>query len=71
MEYSSDRTAMLILNTKRIDKVVSGSFILAEGGLLEEKLGRIDYNADKLVIEPSSMESLINEANYYYSKVRR
>ena len=54
---------MLILNTKGVDEVVSESFILTEGGLTEETMGIIDYDADEFVIEPLSMESLIKKAN--------
>src|SRR5918993_2537330 len=59
---ASDRSAMLILNAKRMNKNVK-VFVLADRGLSEEKTRIMDYGADEFAVKPLSMESLINKVN--------
>jgi len=59
---ASDRSMMLILNAKRINKNVK-IFVLADRGLSEEKTRIMDYGADEFAVKPLSMESLINKVN--------
>ncbi|MDQ3807101.1 MAG: response regulator [Thermoproteota archaeon] len=59
---ASDRSMMLILNAKRINKNVK-IFVLADRGLSEEKTRIMDYGADEFAVKPLSMESFINKVN--------
>src|ERR671913_1401668 len=61
-KIASDRSAMLILNAKRMNKNVK-VFVLADRGLSEEKTRIMDYGADEFAVKPLSMESLINKVN--------
>jgi DNA-binding response OmpR family regulator len=59
-KIASDRSAMLILKVKRMNKKVK-VFVLADRGLSEEKTRIMDYGADEFAVKPLSMESLINK----------
>ncbi|MDQ3836864.1 MAG: response regulator [Thermoproteota archaeon] len=59
---ASDRSVMLILNVKRLNKNVK-VVVLADKGLSENKIRIIDYGADEFAVKPLSMESLINKVN--------
>ena len=59
---ASDRSVMLILNVKRINKNVK-VFVLADKDLSENKTRIIDYGADEFAVKPLSMESMINKVN--------
>ncbi len=59
---ASDRSVMLILNVKRVNKNVK-IFVLADKGLSEDKVRIMDYGADEFAVKPLSMESLINKVN--------
>ncbi len=61
-KIASDRSAMLILNVKRMNKNVK-VFVLADRNLSEEKTRIMDYGADEFAVKPLSMESLINKVN--------
>jgi DNA-binding response OmpR family regulator len=61
-KIASDRSVMLILNVKRINKNVK-IFVLADKGLSEDKVRIMDYGADEFSVKPLSMESLINKVN--------
>ncbi|MDQ3909218.1 MAG: response regulator [Thermoproteota archaeon] len=61
-KIASDRSAMLILNVKRVNKNVK-VFVLADRNLSEEKTRIMDYGADEFALKPLSMESLINKIN--------
>src|SRR5918995_6121585 len=61
-KIASDRSVMLILNVKRMNKNVK-VFVLADRGLSEEKTRIMDYGADEFAVKPLSMESLINKVN--------
>jgi DNA-binding response OmpR family regulator len=61
-KIASDRSVMLILRVKRINKNVK-VFVLADRGLSEDKTRMMDYGADEFAIKPLSMESLINKVN--------
>jgi DNA-binding response OmpR family regulator len=61
-KIASDRSVMLILNVKRMNKNVK-VFVLADKGLSEDKIRMMDYGADEFAIKPLSMESLINKVN--------
>ena len=61
-KIASDRSVMLILNVKRINKNVK-VIVLADKGLSEDKTRMLDYGADEVAIKPLSMESLINKVN--------
>ena len=61
-KIASDRSAMLILNAKRINRNVK-VFVLADRGLSEDKVRIMDYGADEFAVKPLSMESLINKVN--------
>lgn len=61
-KIASDRSVMLILNAKRINKNVK-IFVLADKDLSENKVRMIDYGADEFALKPLSMESLINKVN--------
>jgi DNA-binding response OmpR family regulator len=59
---ASDRSVMLILNVRRMNKKVK-VFVLADRGLSEDKTRMIDYGADEFAVKPLSMQSLINKVN--------
>jgi DNA-binding response OmpR family regulator len=61
-KIASDRSAMLILKVKRMNKKVK-ILVLADRGLSEEKTRIMDYGADEFVVKPLSMESLINKVH--------
>jgi DNA-binding response OmpR family regulator len=61
---ASDRSAMLILNAKRMNKNVK-VFVLADRNLSENKGRMMDYGADEFAVKPLSMESLINKVNVH------
>ena len=61
-KIASDRSAMLILKVKRLNKNMK-VFVLADGGLSEDKTRMMDYGADEFAVKPLSMESLINKVN--------
>ena len=61
-KIAADRSAMLILNTKRMNRKVK-VFVLADRGLSEDKTRIMDYGADEFTVKPLSMESLINKVN--------
>ena len=61
-KIASDRSAMLILNVRRMNKNVK-VFVLADRGLSEDKTRMMDYGADEFAVKPISMESLINKVN--------
>jgi DNA-binding response OmpR family regulator len=61
-KIASDRSAMLILNAKSMNKNVK-VFVLADNDLSEEKTRIMDYGADEFATKPLSMESLINKVN--------
>jgi DNA-binding response OmpR family regulator len=61
-KIASDRSVMLILNLRRLNKNVK-VFVLADRGLSEEKTRIMDYGADEFAIKPLSMESFINKVN--------
>ncbi len=61
-KIASDRSAMLILNVRRMNKNVK-VFVLADRNLSEEKTRIMDYGADEFAVKPLSMESLINKVN--------
>jgi len=61
-KIASDRSVMLILNVKRINKNVK-VVVLADKGLSEDKTRILDYGADEFAVKPLSMESLINKVN--------
>jgi DNA-binding response OmpR family regulator len=61
-KIASDRSVMLILKVKRLNKNVK-VFLLADRGLSEDKTRMMDYGADEFAVKPISMESLINKVN--------
>ncbi len=61
-KIASDRSAMLILNVKRMNKNVK-VFVLVDRNLSEEKIRIMDYGADEFAVKPLSAESLINKVN--------
>ena len=61
-KIASDRSAMLILNVKRMNKNVK-VFVLADRNLSEEKTRIMDYGADEFAVKPLSIESLIKKVN--------
>ncbi len=61
-KIASDRSAMLILNVKRMNKNVK-VLVLADRNLSEEKTRIMDYGADEFAVKPLSMESLIKKVN--------
>src|SRR5918999_3534734 len=63
-KIASDRSVMLILKLKRMNKNVK-VFILADRGLSEDKTRMMDYGADEFAVKPLSMESLINKVNVH------
>ena len=67
---ASDRSVMLILNVKRMNKNVK-VFVLADRSLSEEKTRIMDYGADEFAVKPLSMESLINKVNIQLLEVAK
>jgi len=61
-KIASDRSVMLILKVKRLNKNVK-VFVLADRSLSEDKTRMMDYGADEFAVKPLSMESLINKVN--------
>src|ERR671921_681339 len=61
-KIASDRSVMLILNVRRMNKKVK-VFVLADRNLSEEKTRIMDYGADEFAVKPLSIESLINKVN--------
>jgi DNA-binding response OmpR family regulator len=61
-KIASDRSVMLIVNVRRMNKNVK-VFVLADRGLSEDKVRIMDYGADEFTVKPISMESLINKVN--------
>ena len=61
-KIASDRSAMLILNVKRMNKKVK-VVVLADRNLSEEKTRIMDYGADEFAVKPLSVESLIKKVN--------
>ena len=61
-KIASDRSVMLILNVRRMNKNVK-VFVLADRSLSEDKTRMMDYGADEFAVKPISMESLINKVN--------
>ena len=61
-KIASDRSVMLIVNARRINKNVK-VFVLADRSLSEDKTRIMDYGADEFTVKPISMESLINKVN--------
>jgi DNA-binding response OmpR family regulator len=61
-KIASDRSAMLILNVRRMNRNVK-VFVLADKGLSENKTRIMDYGADEFAVKPLSMESIINKVN--------
>jgi DNA-binding response OmpR family regulator len=61
-KIASDRSLMLIVNLRRLNKNVK-VFVLADRGLSEDKTRIMDYGADEFAVKPLSMESLINKIN--------
>src|SRR5215203_4926855 len=59
---AADRSVMLILNVRRMNKNVK-VFVLADKGLSENKIRIMDYGADEFAVKPLSMESMINKVN--------
>ncbi len=69
-KIASDRSVMLILNVKRMNKNVK-VFVLADRNLSEEKTRIMDYGADEFAVKPLSMESLINKVNIQLLEVAK
>jgi DNA-binding response OmpR family regulator len=69
-KIASDRSVMLILKAKRLNKNVK-VFVLADRGLSEEKTRMMDYGADEFAAKPLSMESLINKVNIQLLEVAK
>jgi DNA-binding response OmpR family regulator len=67
---ASDRSAMLILNAKRMNRNVK-VFVLADRGLSENKTRIMDYGADEFATKPISMESMINKVNIQLLEVAK
>jgi|SRR5919109_89524 DNA-binding response OmpR family regulator len=61
-KIASDRSVMLILNIRRMNKNVK-LFVLADRNLSEGKTRMMDYGADDFAVKPLTMESLINKVN--------
>ena len=61
-KIASDRSAMLILNVKRMNKKVK-VVVLADRNLSEEKTRIMDYGADEFAVKPLSIESLTKKVN--------
>jgi DNA-binding response OmpR family regulator len=61
-KIASDRSIMLIVNIRRMNKNVK-VFVLADKGLSEDKVRMMDYGADDFAVKPLSIETLINKVN--------
>src|ERR671921_1120778 len=61
-KIAADRSVMLILNVRRLNRKVK-VFVLADRNLSEEKTRIMDYGADEFAVKPLSIESLINKVN--------
>jgi DNA-binding response OmpR family regulator len=57
---ASDRTTMLVLNIKRINKNIK-IFVAAERYLEETKTRVIDYGANEFVLKPISMTTIVDK----------
>ena len=55
-KIASDRSVMLILKLKRMNKNVK-VFVLADRGLSEDKTKIMDYGADEFAVKPLTIES--------------
>jgi DNA-binding response OmpR family regulator len=69
-KIASDRSVMLILNVRRLNKNVQ-VFVLADKSLSEDKVRIMSYGADEFAVKPLSMESLINKVNLKLLEVAR
>ena len=69
-KIAADRSVMLILNVKRMNKNVK-VFVLADRNLSEQKTRIMDYGADEFAVKPLSMESLINKVNIQLLEVAK
>ena len=69
-KIASDRSVMLILKVKRMNRKVK-VFVLAGRGLSEDKTRMMDYGADEFAVKPLSMESLINKVNIQLLEVAK
>jgi DNA-binding response OmpR family regulator len=69
-KIAADRSAMLILKVKRLNKNVK-VFVLADRGLSEDRTRMMDYGADEFAAKPLSMESLINKVNIQLLEVAK
>jgi DNA-binding response OmpR family regulator len=69
-KIASDRSVMLILKVKRMNRKVK-VFVLADRGLSEDKTRIMDYGADEFAVKPLSMESLINKVNVHLLEVAK
>jgi DNA-binding response OmpR family regulator len=69
-KIAADRSTMLILNAKRINRNLK-VFVLADRGLAEDKTRILDYGADEFAVKPLSMESLINKVNIQLLEVAK
>jgi DNA-binding response OmpR family regulator len=67
-KIASDRSVMLILKVKRMNRKVK-VLVLADRGLSEDKTRMMDYGADEFAVKPISMESLINKVNVHLVEV--
>src|SRR3712207_3311799 len=67
-KIAEDRSTMLILNAKRINRNLK-VFVLADRNLSEHKTRIMDYGADEFAVKPLSMESLINKVNVHLLEV--
>ena len=61
-KIAADRSAMLILNVRRMNRNVK-VFVLADRNLSEEKTRVMDYGANEFAIKPLHMDSLIAKVN--------
>lgn len=59
---ASDRSAMLIVNIKRLNRNIK-IFVIAERYLEEVKTRILDYGADEFVLKPISLNSAIEKVN--------
>jgi DNA-binding response OmpR family regulator len=69
-KIAADRSAMLILNAKRINRNLK-VFVLADRNLTEHKTRIMDYGADEFAVKPLSMESMINKINIHLLEVAK
>jgi DNA-binding response OmpR family regulator len=61
-KIASDRSIMLILNVKRLNKKAK-IFVLADKALSEAKTRIMDYGADEFMTKPLSIETLVSKVN--------